>query len=85
MNAVDIAKAILSLRPNAEFSFQEADYSTVKWDVLDGEAPTIAEIEAAAKLVEKAEAEAIKTAAAAKAALLAKLGITENEAKLLLS
>ena len=37
------------------------------------------------KLAAKAEAEAAAKAAVAKAALLAKLGITEEEAKLLLS
>jgi hypothetical protein len=28
------------LKPSAEFSFTDDDYSTVKWDVLEGNAPT---------------------------------------------
>lgn len=78
-------QAIKKLRPNAEFSFTNDDYSTVKWDVLDGKAPTQTEIEAA---IEQIKADEIATAAkvsAEKALLLAKLGITDNEAKLLLS
>jgi len=79
-----LVQAIKKLKPNAEFSFQEDDYSTVKWDVLDGKAPTQKEIDAAIKeikLHEKAEAEA---KAGAKAALLDRLGLTADEAKLLL-
>jgi hypothetical protein len=41
-----LAEAIRSLRPNAEFSFTEQDYSTIKWDVLEGTAPTQTEIDA---------------------------------------
>jgi hypothetical protein len=40
-----LLEAIKLLKPNAEFSFQENDYSTVKWDVLDGDAPTQAQID----------------------------------------
>ena len=79
-----LALAINKLCPTAEFSFTDDDYSTVKWDVLDGEVPTQAEIEAA---IEQVKADEITTAAktvADKAALLAKLGITADEAKLLL-
>ena len=80
----DLTKAIKSLRPNAEFSFTENDYSTIQWDVLEGSAPTQKEIDDALKQVkikERAEAEAKATQ---KAALLDRLGITEDEAKLLL-
>lgn len=86
MNSDLLAKAIRYLKPTAEFSFQEADYSTVKWDVLDGEAPTLSEIQAAAELVEKLQAEAIKTAAAKRAAAIAKLeslGLDEDDLKAL--
>jgi len=41
-----LTKAIFSLRPSAQFSFINEDYSTVKWDVLDGDAPTQSEIAA---------------------------------------
>jgi hypothetical protein len=80
-----LIKAIYKLKPNAEFSITDNDYSTIKWDVLEGEAPTQKEIDAAIKQVKIDEANAIKTKATAKAALLDRLGITEDEAKLLLS
>lgn len=82
---IDLAQAILSIRPNSEFTYQNEDYSTIEWHVLEGEAPTQAEIDAAIKNIEasiKAEENA-KTVA--KAALLERLGITAEEAKILLA
>ena len=81
----DLVKAIRKLKPTAEFSFTDNDYSTIKWDVLDGEAPTQKEIDAAIKEVKADEAQAEAIKATAKAALLTKLGITAEEAVLLLS
>ena len=81
----DLVKAIKLLKPTAEFSFTGDDYSTIKWDVLEGEAPTQKEIDAAIKEVKADEAQAEATKATAKAALLSKLGITAEEAVLLLS
>jgi hypothetical protein len=79
-----IVDAIKSLNPKAEFTIEGDDYSTIKWDVLEGTAPTQAEIDAEIVKI-KAQEEADKTAKAAeKAALLEKLGITAEEAKLLL-
>ena len=80
-----LTKAIRKLKPNAEFSYSDYDYSTIKWDVLDGEAPTQKDIDAAIKEVKADEAQAETTKATAKAALLNKLGITAEEAVLLLS
>jgi hypothetical protein len=80
-----LIKAINKLKPNSEFSFQDDDYSTVKWDVLDGDAPTQNEIDAAIKEIKADEAQAEATKATAKAALLSRLGITPEEAVLLLS
>ena len=84
MNEFDMVKAIKYLKPTAEFSFQETDYGTIKWDVLEGEAPTWAEVQSAHQAVQQAEAEAKATAQAKRQALLDKLGITEEEARLLL-
>jgi hypothetical protein len=53
--------------------------------VLEGEAPTQSEIDAAIEQVKAEEAQAEITKATAKAALLSKLGITAEEARLLLS
>jgi hypothetical protein len=80
-----IVKAIHKLQPNAEFSFTDSDYSTVKWDVLEGDAPTQAEIDAAIEQIKADEVAAKAKAVTDKAALLAKLGISADEAKLLLS
>ncbi len=81
----DLVKAIRLLKPNSEFSYQNNDYSTIKWDVLDGAAPTQTEIDAAIEQVRADEIAAETKAAADKAALLARLGITAEEAALLLS
>ena len=80
-----LAKAILKLKPNAEFSFTDNDYSTIKWDLLDGNAPTQIEIDAAIKQIKADEIIEEKTRATAKTALLNRLGITAEEAALLLS
>ena len=80
-----LVKAIRKLKPNAEFSLINNDYSTIKWDVLDGDAPTQKEIDAAIEQIKAEEAQAEANKAQAKAQLLAQLGITEEQAKLLLS
>jgi hypothetical protein len=81
-----LIKAIKKLKPNAEFSFSNEDYSTIKWDVLEGNAPTQAEIDAAIVSIKadeeqtKAKVEADKLAAQAK---LEALGLTANDLKAL--
>jgi hypothetical protein len=77
--------AIQLLKPTAEFSLTNNDYSTVKWDVLEGDAPTLAEIEIAVEQVKANELAEAEAKAQAKAELLERLGITEDEAKLLLA
>ena len=81
----DLTKAIRLIKPTAEFSYQNGDYSTIKWDVLDGEAPTQSEIDAALRKVKADEIAQAAKDASDKAALLNKLGISADEAKLLLS
>jgi hypothetical protein len=77
--------AIKSLRPNAEFSFTDDDYSTIKWDVLDGDAPTQAEVDAEIVKIKAEEEFLAAQRAVEKADLLTRLGITADEAALLLS
>jgi len=79
-----LVKAIRKLKPNSEFSYSDDDYSTIKWDVLEGDAPTQAQIDDAIEQVKADEITEATTKAAQKAALLDRLGITEDEAKLLL-
>jgi hypothetical protein len=68
-----LVQAIKLLKPNSEFSFINNDYSTIKWDVLEGKAPTQAEIDIAIEQVKANEAQAIIDKANAKAAAQAKL------------
>ena len=81
-----LVKAIKKLKPTAEFSFTDNDYSTIKWDILEGDAPTQTEINAAIEQVkadEIAEAEAKATQKAAAEAKLAALGLTAEDLKAL--
>ena len=80
-----LVEAIKKLKPTAEFSLIDNDYSTIKWDVLEGKAPTQAQIDSAIEKVKADEITEAETKAAGKAALLAQLGITEEQVKLLLS
>ena len=80
-----LGKAIRKLKPTAEFSFQENDYTTIKWDVLDGDAPTQKEIDAAIKEVKADEIADAQAKATQRQAILDRLGITAEEAALLLS
>jgi hypothetical protein len=85
MNSIEITAAIRHLVPNAEFSFTDNDLSTLKWDSKDLQKPTIAQIEAAIPIVKTAAEAEASAKAATKAALLERLGITAEEATLLLS
>lgn len=81
-----LVAAIRYLRPNSEFSFQNDDYSTIKWDVLEGDAPTQAEIDDAIEQVKADEiiqAEAKAQAKAQAEAKLAKLGLTKDDLRAL--
>ena len=78
----ELNKAIKKLKPTAEFSITNNDYLTIKWDVLEGKAPTLAEIDEAIKQVKADEAQAIIDQAKAKAsaqAKLAALGLTVED------
>jgi chitodextrinase len=79
-----LAKAIQKLQHTAEFSFTNEDYATVKWDVLDGDAPTQSQIDSAIKAIKAEEKAEIKAKETAKAAILDRIGLTSDELKLLL-
>jgi hypothetical protein len=77
-----LSKAIRLLKPTAEFSINNDDYNTVKWDSLEGDAPTKKEIDDAIKQIkadEIAAAEAKATAKATAQAKLAALGLTVED------
>ena len=80
-----LAQAIKNLQPTAEFTYQENDYSTVNWLILDGDAPSQKQIDDEIKRIKAAEIADAQAKATAKADLLDRLGITADEAKLLLS
>ena len=80
-----ISRAIQNLRPQSEFSFNDEDISSIEWVKLDGKAPTEAEINAEIEKVKASDLAKEAERLAKKAELLAKLGITEDEARLLLS
>lgn len=78
--------AIQSLRPSAEYTFNDADYLTINWLILEGDAPTQAEIDAAIEQIKADEAQAELDRAAKKAAAeakLAALGLTSDDLKAL--
>jgi hypothetical protein len=84
MRAEDIVKAIKFLKPTAEFSFTENDYSTIVWDSLEGDAPTFAELEKALKAAEAKEASDKSELQAKRQAILDRLGLTQEDAATLL-
>jgi hypothetical protein len=79
-----LVKAIKKLHPEAEFSFITDDYSTIKWDVLNGDAPTQLEIDQAIEQVKADERAEELAKATKKTALLKRLGLTEDELKTIL-
>lgn len=86
MESKYINKAIQLLKPTAEYSFTNDDYSTIKWDVLEGSAPTKAQINEAIEQIKANETQAELDNAAAKEAAeakLAALGLTADDLKAL--
>lgn len=86
MTSEDLVKAIKHILPSAEFTFSEADYSTIEWIVLDGDAPTLKEIEVAHQEIQAIEAQVKSDADAKKAAAeakLAALGLDADDLKAL--
>ena len=82
MNDEMIVRAIRRLKPTAQFTFTDCDYSTIKWDVLDGDAPTLKEITDAIKANDaddKAQAESRAAAKLTAHAKLAALGLTVED------
>lgn len=80
-----LVKAIQNLKPGTEFSFIEEDYSTIVWNKIEGSIPTLDEVNAEIALIKAEEATAAALKAEAKAGLLARLGVTAEEAELLLA
>ena len=80
-----LSKAIKKLKPTAEFSITNNDYLTIKWDVLDGKAPTQSELDKTIEQIKRDEITQAEAKATAKTELLERLGISEDEIKILFS
>jgi hypothetical protein len=76
-------EAIALYYPNAEYTMEET-YESLQWFSKDKPKPTLEQLEELLPLVENAKAQQAAEAAAKRQALLDKLGITEDEARLLL-
>lgn len=81
---ISLAKAVRNLAPNSEFTIKENDYSTIVWHILEGNAPTQTEIDAEVEKIKANEISETITKAAARKAVLDRLGLTEEEAQLIL-
>jgi hypothetical protein len=80
----DLTNAIRSLYPDAEFSLWNEDYETIIWHKIDAEPPSLEELEAEAdRLAELASLDR-QNRQEARLAILERLGLTEDEAKLIL-
>ena len=80
----DLVLAIKSLRPESEFAYSDQDYSSIEWIVLDGEPPTQKEIDDALKKVKADKIKEAKEKEAKRKEILDRLGLTADEAQLLL-
>ncbi len=77
-----IIKAITSLRPNAEWTLVGDDYENINWISTDSTKPTLAQIQ---KEIDNPTISAeVKAREAARQAILDRLGLTADEASLLL-
>jgi hypothetical protein len=79
-----LAQAIKNLQPTAEFTYQENDYSTVNWLILDGDAPTKKEIDDEIKKIKAAEITDAKAKETKRQAIADRLGLTADELQVLL-
>lgn len=77
----DLAKALLALRPDKEFTYDNEDLATVRWNDPSVVSPTQDEVDA--ELARLAQEELDKKAAAE--AKLVALGLTSDDIKALLS
>lgn len=79
-----IVEAIRNLAPDAEFSFSESDLSTLKWDSTEIAEPSLEAIASEVEKIKRDETIESQNRIKQKTELLNKLGITAEEARLLL-
>ena len=83
MNHSEIVEALAYLAPKGGWTLSGDDYNDLIW-LADGNPPTLAEVEAEIAKIPARKEQARAEAKAKRQALLDKLGITEEEARLLL-
>ncbi len=84
MKPITLAEVLYYLRPDAQFTYQQEDYNTINWIVLEGNPPTAEEISAAHDSLFQARSNELQERAARKSAILERLGLTAEEAAVLL-
>jgi hypothetical protein len=82
---ITTTEALASLLPGVEFTLIDDHYDSVIWTNEPANKPTFADIENAKNLLKQNLINSATQRATAKAALLERLGITADEAALLLS
>jgi hypothetical protein len=85
MKPITLADVLHHLRPGAEFTYKDENYETIEWIVLEGTPPTHEEIAAAYVSVAEARLAEFEERQSRRAEILARLGLTEDEAKIILS
>ncbi len=83
MTHAEIVEALAYLAPKGGWTLSGDNYNDLVW-LAEGNPPTLAEVEAEIAIIPARKEQAKAEAQAKRQALLAKLGITEEEAKLLL-
>lgn len=81
---IDYAKCLVFLNPEAEWAINGNDYSTLEW-FSDGIKPTEKQIIAAWPAASAAYQAKVTAKEDARTAVLERLGITQDEVKILLS
>lgn len=82
--SIYISLAVTNLEPTAEFTFTNDDVNTIK-SLNSVKLPTVKDIESEIKRIKAKEIQDANNLKAQKDAILARLGLTEEEAKILLS
>jgi len=80
----EITQALVSLCPGKEWTLSGDNYADLMW-LSDDTAPTLEQVAYEITLLPAKKADTQTNKAAQRTALLTKLGITEDEARLLLS
>lgn len=83
MTNSEIVEALNNLAPDSEWVLVGDDYETINW--IRGIKPTLEEIQTEVNLLPEKRKQALAETQAKKAALLNRLAITEEEARLLLA